>query len=641
MKKTSIFILIVSLFLAAGFCFSNEWEAFAAEDEEENLSLKVYYDTISSQTCLESYDASALKAIAAAEGNREYTYSTFNTYPTARKIEKVTGPTVYGILNGALQGNTVAPEINSVDKINDEWVIEFRSVDQTREWFTKGQLFNEARYYYPNWNKEQDRCGQPVLPESMAGSLVEVPAVLSLTEKAGSEEAATHDDSDDVGRLLFGQTVPNEQNLSAFVKYMTTGGKIIIHPQNAARWNPVTGIKSGSTEVPIGGITLDRNVNPFHTGDTPRYWIFYTTDGSAPDNRSNMYNYNNFEFGGLYEGINKPMILAPGEKLTVKVKVWGYGRLDSEVTTLTFTGKELTTPELIRAEPFSADTIRLSWTKSDDVAGYKIYRSENSTGPFAYFRTVRGDDQLTFEDTTCEPGISYFYQVKAFTAYCNAGSKNEQTVEGDASNTKWAIASLDEDSMKAPSMIAAKRLSYNSIRIDWSKVDNVTGYQVYRSKGDANHFKLFKTIKGNSTVTYKDTTCLTGTKYYYKVRAFTPAFDESTESEYTLYSSFSKYKSAAASLTKPTIKSLVAGKKKATVKWGRITGASGYVVYRSTKQSSGYKAVKTIAKGGTVSFTNTKLKTGKRYYFKMRAYRTVSGKKVYSSYSAVKSVRVK
>jgi lactocepin len=96
-----------------------------------------------------------------------------------------------------------------------------------------------------------------------------------------------------------------------------------------------------------------------------------------------------------------------------------------------------------------------------------------------------------------------------------------------------------------------------------------------------------------------------------------------------------------ATLTKPAIKSLIAGKKKATVKWSRITGASGYVIYRSTKKSSGYKAVKTITKGGTVSFTNTKLKKGKLYYFKMRAYRTVSGKKVYSSYSAVKSVRVK
>ena len=38
---------------------------------------------------------------------------------------------------------------------------------------------------------------------------------------------------------------------------------------------------------------------------------------------------------------------------------------------------------------------------------------------------------------------------------------------------------------------------------------------------------------------------------------------------------------------------------------------------------------------------NKKLKKGKRYYFKVRAYRTVNGKKVYSSYSAVKSVRVK
>ena len=73
-----------------------------------------------------------------------------------------------------------------------------------------------------------------------------------------------------------------------------------------------------------------------------------------------------------------------------------------------------------------------------------------------------------------------------------------------------------------------------------------------------------------------------------------------------------------------------------------MAGANGYIIYRSTKKNSGYKNVKTITNGTTLKWTNKKLRKGRRYYFKVKAYRNVNGKKVLSkNFSTVKSAKAK
>ena len=84
-----------------------------------------------------------------------------------------------------------------------------------------------------------------------------------------------------------------------------------------------------------------------------------------------------------------------------------------------------------------------------------------------------------------------------------------------------------------------------------------------------------------------------------------------------------------------------AKKRTAVISWKKVKGASGYEVYRSTKKNGKYAAVKTINKGKTVTFTNKNLKKGKTYYYKVRAYKVVSGKKVYGKFSTIKKIKFK
>lgn len=73
---------------------------------------------------------------------------------------------------------------------------------------------------------------------------------------------------------------------------------------------------------------------------------------------------------------------------------------------------------------------------------------------------------------------------------------------------------------------------------------------------------------------------------------------------------------------------------KAKVSWSGVSGAQGYIVYRSTKRSSGYSQVRTLSASAR-NYTDTGLKTGTTYYYKVRAYKTVSGTRHLGAYSAV------
>ncbi|MGN0463769.1 MAG: fibronectin type III domain-containing protein [Acutalibacteraceae bacterium] len=96
------------------------------------------------------------------------------------------------------------------------------------------------------------------------------------------------------------------------------------------------------------------------------------------------------------------------------------------------------------------------------------------------------------------------------------------------------------------------------------------------------------------------------------------------------------------------IKSLTAGKDRIEVRWKK-TGEqiSGCEIECSTDKSFGKGKVKklTVKKGGEASATVRHLKGGKKYYIRIRTYKTVTenGKKVryYSAWSEKKAVRVK
>ena len=75
------------------------------------------------------------------------------------------------------------------------------------------------------------------------------------------------------------------------------------------------------------------------------------------------------------------------------------------------------------------------------------------------------------------------------------------------------------------------------------------------------------------------------------------------------------------------------------LKWKANKNYDGYVIYRSTKKNGTYKKIATVSSAKS-SYTNKKLKSGKVYYYYMKAYKTVNGKRVYSKRSKISKVTV-
>ena len=193
-----------------------------------------------------------------------------------------------------------------------------------------------------------------------------------------------------------------------------------------------------------------------------------------------------------------------------------------------------------------------------------------------------------------------------------------------------------KDTFKAssPQNLKTKVLNYKTIQVSWTGTDYADSYNVYRKTGSGNWKKIASGITG---VSYKDTKAVTGTTYSYTVRAVSYTWGKAVLSSYDRSGVRGKAKLTAVSLT--SVKN--AGKNTVKVSWKKVTGANGYRVYRSTSKNGEYTSAGFIKKGSTVTFKDKKVSEGKTYYYKIRAYRIVNGKRVYGPYSAVKSVKAK
>lgn len=180
----------------------------------------------------------------------------------------------------------------------------------------------------------------------------------------------------------------------------------------------------------------------------------------------------------------------------------------------------------------------------------------------------------------------------------------------------------------AVSGLRTSTIKNNSIKLAWSAQDYADGYQICNSSN-----RVVATTTKNSYTVKGLTSCTT---YKFKVRSYVENADGSIS-----YGSFSTAVSAKTLLNTPTLKAKSTKKGKVTLTWTKVSKATGYEIYYSTKKDGIYTRLKTISKSSTRKYVDSGLASGEKYYYTIRAYRTTNGVKTYSNYNTIKSVKVK
>lgn len=182
---------------------------------------------------------------------------------------------------------------------------------------------------------------------------------------------------------------------------------------------------------------------------------------------------------------------------------------------------------------------------------------------------------------------------------------------------------------KVPKQLSISSNKSDGIQLNWKADTDSDGYEVYRSNTKNGTFQLLDTV---TDCTYKDTDVHFGSTYYYKVRAYV-----TDKKGNKIFGRFSRVESWTTKLEKPDgVSAAGITRRMVRLSWHRVEDATGYLIYRSTSKTKGFKMVYA---GRLTSYVNGALKANTRYYYKIKACKATKENVVSSDWSKTKCAK--
>ena len=166
--------------------------------------------------------------------------------------------------------------------------------------------------------------------------------------------------------------------------------------------------------------------------------------------------------------------------------------------------KYISAPKITKAESVDGG-VKISWNKSNGAEKYRVYYK----GSKGWTRMV-DTTSTSYIDKDVSSGKNYTYTVR-----CLNKSKNKFTSGYNSTGKSIKYVSAPK--------ISKTEATYNSITLNWDKVNGAEKYRVYR-RGEKGWSRLFDT----TSTTFTDTNLYADTEYTYTVRCINSSANKFT-----------------------------------------------------------------------------------------------------------------
>lgn len=262
----------------------------------------------------------------------------------------------------------------------------------------------------------------------------------------------------------------------------------------------------------------------------------------------------------------------------------------------------------VKVSSVTETTVKLKWKKTSGVTGYRVYKYSSKKDKYVYIGKTK---KTTYTDSSLTAGKTYKYKVRAYK------TKNKKTTYGAYSSAVKAVT--------APKKVTGIKTTYvgsSNVSLSWKKAKGASGYEVFIYDSKKKKYVSKGTVTKTSCALKK---LSSGTEYKVRIAAFHKKNGKVSGAKSSTFTFRTKL---------PEVNNLrVTGVTKSsyTLKWSKVKGAQGYMVYRYVSEEGRWKKVKTTSE---LSYSVKKLEPGTAYVYKVKAYKKNGSKTNYGGYSA-------